>query len=63
VAGGNYTLGNTIADVNSKIYQIAFNTFDGNVTPAINGTGGTNTFEAILKSALSNMQKFLYNGE
>lgn len=63
VQSGNYTLGNTLADISSKIYQIAFNIFDGNSTVVINGTGTANVYDYILKGAVSKLQGFLYPGE
>ena len=47
---GNYTLGNTLPDITSKLFQIAFNTLEAN--SAINGTGKTDTYDFILNSAL-----------
>lgn len=58
---GEYTLGNTLPDISSKLFQIAFNTFEAN--SAINGTGKLNTYDYILNQVLADVKYYLYSGE
>lgn len=54
-------MGNTLPEISSKLFQIAFNTFEAN--SAINGTGKLKTYDYILNQVLADVQYYLYSGE
>lgn len=60
---GNFTLGNTMSQIASKVFQIIFQTLDATVSFSVDSTSSANSYDLMITRFLQRLQLFLYPGE